>query len=140
MNQDQASQTWRGLVHYFDPESSAELDQTKNLFGISLAGRELFAEFLPEKQHLALHAVICRWPGKYDPDQFESLKQRSTPDCMGGGALTYRQDSHHLFLSRYYSESPEIPQLLNDVQALTAASSNWDEKIVDCVFFADNPH
>jgi hypothetical protein len=139
MNQAQASQAWGALIRYFDPESLASLGQANNLSGISLLGRELFAEFLPDKQLLALHAVICRWPGKYDQDRFESLQRLSTPESTGGGTLTYRQHSHHLFLSRCYCESPETTQFLIDVQALIAASSNWDEKIVDIVFFADHP-
>jgi hypothetical protein len=133
MNREQAVQTWRSLVGYFDPDIPAGLNQ-EGLAGLSLAGRELYAEFQPEAKVLALHAVICRWPGQFDQHRLDSLQALTNSESTGGGRLNYQPENGNLFLSRFYSEPPELPQFVEDAIALTAASAVWDERVVDRVF------
>jgi hypothetical protein len=137
MTRQEANQIWTELLDYYAPGKQNEGLNAQGLGGVSLRGRELYAEFIQATGGLDLRAFVCPWPGKYEPAEFERLRALAASGGeTGGGQLEYLPESHGLFLKLHYDDPPELGAFLGSLDLLVQAADHWDTDLVDLVFLA----
>ncbi|MBI4853816.1 MAG: hypothetical protein HY819_18635 [Acidobacteria bacterium] len=112
-------------------DSSPGLNKN-NLGGVSFGDTQLYFEY--REGVLACSALVYRFRKTPNPKVIAALKEEEKLTDTGGGKVEFQPENQSVFLTKIYTDLPDLEEFQSNIEKLISASNNWNSQVMDRAF------